>query len=99
MDELRERHTKELVELQAELKHTNKQLTIHQQQLEEFEHSYQNILREAVGVQQDLARAQEEVRAKTSQVKQYKKQVDQLKAMVSVSNRCMCMGPMYITHM
>ena len=51
-----------------------------------------------VRVEQDLARAQEEVRAKTSQVKQYKKQVDQLKAQVSVSNRCMCIGPMYITH-
>ena len=34
-------------------------------------------------VQKCLARAHEEVRAKTSQVKQYKKQVDQLKAQVS----------------
>ena len=64
----------------------------HQQRLEDTElvaQSKDEIARkfeiEKEEVKKYLARAQEEVRAKTSQVKQYKKQVDQLKAQVSIS--------------
>ena len=57
----------------------------HKDRLAEMEQLYQRREKEAISALEEASRYQQEVQAKTSQVKQYKKQVDVLKSQVCLS--------------
>ena len=70
-----ERYREEIARLQRKLNH-------HQGNLSGVEQIHIARLKELIKAMEDLKKAQEEIQAKTSQVKQYKKQHDQLVAKV-----------------
>ena len=79
-----ERYRQEISRLQSELEHTHKQLKSHKGNLSGLEDIQKRRQEELMHALECLKAAQEEVQAKTSQVKQYKKQHDQTTARVCI---------------
>ena len=75
-------------ELKAHLAQMEEHLSHHQDRLEEVEQVNQRRAKEMKSLLEEVSKNQQEVQAKTSQVKQYKKQVDSLKEQVGYS----CLG-------
>ena len=76
------KYTQDVGELKAKLAQTQDDLHQHKERLADVEQLYQRKEREMRSVLEEASKNQQEVQAKTSQVKQYKKQVDTLKAQV-----------------
>ena len=80
-------------ELKAKLAQTEEDLLHYQDRLADVEQLYERKEKEMTSVLKEAAKNQEEVQAKTSQVKQYKKQVDTLKTQVLI---CVHVNIVYI---
>jgi len=76
------KYAQDVGELKAKLAQTEKNLLHHQDRLADVEQLYQRREKEMRSVLEEASKNQQEVQAKTSQVKQYKKQVDTLKTQV-----------------
>ena len=84
-NEQEEKFKKEVMRLQSELEHTRRQLSSHKGNLSGLENIHKERNTEWMHTMDELKKAQEEIRAKTSQVKQYKKQLDSVTAKVKCS--------------
>ena len=71
-------------ELKAKLAQTEEDLLHYQDRLADIEQLYERKEKEMTSVLKEASKNQQEVQAKTSQVKQYKKQVDTLKTQVLI---------------
>ena len=71
----------------SELAQTQYNLQVHKDRLIEVERLFQRREAEIVSLTEEAADKETELQAKTSQVKQYKKQVDSLKDQVRVQER------------
>ena len=80
------KYTQDVGELKAELAQMEEDLHQHKERLADIEQLYQRKEREMRSVLEEASKSQQVMQAKTSQVKQYKKQVDIMKAQV-----CLCM--------
>ena len=80
------KYAQDVGELKAKLAQMEEDLHQHQERLADVEQLYQRREKETRSVLEEASKNQQEVQAKTSQVKQYKKQVDTLKVQV-----CLCM--------
>ena len=76
------KYAQDVGELKAELAQMEENLHQHKERLADVEQLYQRKERETRSFLEEASKNQQEVQAKTSQVKQYKKQVDTLKAQV-----------------
>ena len=81
------KYAQDVGELKAELAQTEEDLHQHKERLADVEQLYQRKEREMRSVLEEASKNQQ---AKTSQVKQYKKQVDTLKAQVCLCMLCLC---------
>ena len=88
-NEQEEKFKKEVMRLQSEIEHTRQQLSNHKGNLSGLENVHKERHTEWMHTMDELKKAQEEIRAKTSQVKQYKKQLDTVTAKVKYSV-CVC---------
>ena len=79
-----ERYKKEIERLHEELEHTKHQLQRHKGNPINVEDVHLQRQKELMSTMEQLKSAQEDIQAKTSQVKQYKKQHDQLTARVRI---------------
>ena len=82
MNELEEKFKKEVMRLQHELEHTRQQLSSHKGNLSGLENVHKERLTEWIHTMDELKKAQDEIRTKSSQVRQYKKQLDTVTAKV-----------------
>ena len=80
-------------ELKAQLAQMEEDVRHHRERLEEVELIYQRREKEMRSVLEEASNNQTEVQAKTSQVKQYKKQVDSLKDQVGFYTRVESCAP------
>ena len=76
------KYAQDVGELKAKLAQMEEDLHQHQERLADVEQLYQRREKETRSVLEEASKNQQEVQAKTSQVKQYKKQVDTLKTQV-----------------
>ena len=76
------KYAQDVGELKAQLAQTKEDLRQHKERLGDVEQLYQRKEMEMRSVLKEASKNQQEVQAKTSQVKQYKKQVDTLKTQV-----------------
>ena len=86
--DLQERYTYDVGELKAQLAQMEEDLLHHKDILAEVEQVNQRREKEMRSVLEEASNNQTEVQAKTSQVKQYKKQVDSLKDQVGILATC-----------
>ena len=80
------KYTHDVGMLKAQLFETEEHLSHHKDRLLEVEQVYQRREKEMRSLLEEASKNQQEVQAKTSQVKQYKKQVDSLKDQVCLLN-------------
>ena len=78
------KYAQDVSELKAKLAQTEEDLHQHKERLADIEHLCQRREKEMTSVLKEASKNQQEVQAKTSQVKQYKKQVDTLKTQVLI---------------
>ena len=81
---VKKKYAQDVGELKAKLAQTEENLHQHKERLADVEQLYQRREKETRSVLEEASKNQQEVQAKTSQVKQYKKQVDTLKAQVLI---------------
>ena len=78
------KYAQDVSELKAKLAQMEENLLQHKEKLADIELLYQRREKDLISVLEEASKNQEEVQAKTSQVKQYKKQVDTLKTQVCI---------------
>ena len=100
MNELEEKFKKEVMRLQSELEHTRQQLSSHKGNLSGLENVHKEWHTKWMHTMDELKKAQDEIRAKSSQVKQYKKQLDTVTAKVKYFVCvCVCVCVLVCVHL